>query len=110
MNSKELRETPVETVDAALLAIEALALACMGVHPSTGAIVESLLYDTAVKYLTCQYLIRRLNGLKMLHDLLKRAQRDALNPSGFETIKSTFMDNVTYKVIMHYISRSFMSF
>lgn len=99
MNSKELRETPLETVDAALLAIEALALACMGVHPSTGRIVESLLYDTAVKYLTCQYLIRRLNGLKMLHDLLKRAQRGALNPTGFETIKSTFMDNVTYKVV-----------
>ena len=120
MSMKELRETPVETVEAALGAIECLSIAHSYVPPllssstttSAPLKIAELLYDTAVRYLDCPYLNRRLGGLKMLTDLFKRAQDTAANPSGvFVTRITTFggEEKVSYRVItllQHYTVRS----
>ena len=111
MSLKELRETPVETVEVALDAIERLSTALSYVPPllssstpsSTSSLdLAALLYDTAVRYLDCPYLNRRLGGLKMLTDLFKRAQSSAANPSGISVTRSTIFggeEKVSYRVL-----------
>ena len=106
---QELREIAVETFESALCGLEALAIACYSRVESSsssssssslsglptdvhidpgrrraGLLVESLWVDVSLRYLSCPYLNRRLGGLKMLSDMLKRAQATIDCPSGLQ--------------------------
>ena len=108
---QELREITVETFESALCGLEALAIACYTCTESpsssssssssssfgspiehlispgrrrAGVLVESLWVDVSLRYLSCPYLNRRLGGLKMLSDMLKRAQATIDYPTGLQ--------------------------
>ena len=115
MGLKDLRETQVEAVEAALSSLEGLAssmsspevmnLTHLGSSspPSVTYELEAikLYFDVAVRYLDCPYLNRRLAGLKMLIDLFKRAQASAAHPSGLNVVRTTFggQESVSYRVV-----------
>jgi ubiquitin C-terminal hydrolase len=110
MSMKEVRETPIEAVEAALTAMEGLSLAYSTLETATATSaptshhrceVAQLLYDIAVRYLDCPYLNRRLGGLKMLIDLFKRAQSSEDYPSGMNVVRTTFagVESVSYRVV-----------
>ena len=116
---QELREITVETFESALCGLEALAIACYTHAESTsssssvpsssssgspvehhitpgrrraGLLVESLWVDVSLRYLSCPYLNRRLGGLKMLSDMLKRAQATIDHPTGLQASVITRTD------------------
>lgn len=82
MNSTDLRNTSCEAVDYTLSLLELFILDSVGCSPQTGDLVESIRLNLAIRYFSSPYLNRRLGGLKMICDLLKRTTNAVQYPDG----------------------------
>ncbi|RYH32605.1 hypothetical protein EON65_00270 [archaeon] len=82
MGPVEIRQTPIEAIEVSLSHIESFSYDTHGKKPSVAEFIDSLRLRIGTTYLMSQFLNRRLGGLKLLVDLLKRAENAALYPSG----------------------------
>lgn len=88
MTLAHIRETSVEVMESVFNAIEHLAIVAFGRSEDTGKLIEPLKLDMCLRLIACPYLNRRLGGLKILTELLKRANNAVDCPTGWRIHKS----------------------
>lgn len=80
---QEVRETNTDAFERAIVALEDVAIAFYGIeNERTSKIMEVLLLRTIATYLSCPFLNRRLWGLRLLSDVVKRIENTRESPSG----------------------------
>lgn len=101
MAPTDIREIPVESQEPALIAIEQIALARFGRGKEAGRVFEPLIFQVALRNLTSPYLNRRLGGLKVLTELVRRAEVTMEHPSGLKITRnfSSGVETVNYRPI-----------
>lgn len=82
MGPVEIRQTAIEAIEVTLSHIEAFSFDTYGKKPSVADFIDGLRLRIGTMYLMSQFLNRRLGGLKLILDMLKRAENAAANPSG----------------------------
>jgi len=106
-----LRETPLEALETALVSLEQIAVSHFGRNAATGRMIEPTVLQISLQNLQSPYLNRRLGGLKLLTDLVKKAANAVEYPSGLKIVRSTTngMEHVSYRVmpvLYHYTMAS----
>lgn len=106
-----LRETPLEALETALVSLEQIAVSHFGRNAATGRMIEPTVLQISLQNLQSPYLNRRLGGLKILTDLVKKAANAVEYPSGLKIVRSTTngMEHVSYRVmpvLYHYTMAS----
>jgi hypothetical protein len=88
INAAEFRNITIEKIEGALLAVEGFSLFFYG-RNANAAEFEFLWLDIALFILDCPYLNKRLGGLKLVSDLIRRCVNALECPSGLRTTIST---------------------
>lgn len=106
-----LRETPLEALETALVSLEQIAVSHFGRNAATGRMIEPTVLQISLQNLQSPYLNRRLGGLKILTDLVKKAANAVEYPSGLKIVRSTTnsIEHVSYRVmpvLYHYTMAS----
>eukprot|EP01032_Pedospumella_encystans_P008041 gene8041-9580_t len=106
-----IRETPVESLESALNALEQIALAHYGYNAASGRLLDPLKLEVALQHLRCPFLNRRLGGLKILSELVRRGENSRDCPSGLKITRSMAnnVEEVSYRVmpvLFHFTLRS----
>jgi hypothetical protein len=81
MSQSELRTVSTDILDVALTAFDTMNFDFYGYNQLAGQQVEKFRLDLGLLYLNCPFLNRRLFGLKLINDLLKRAMNQKACPS-----------------------------
>lgn len=85
-----------------LLCISLICLACDVRTPSAGQLVEPVKLHTAIRHISSPFLNRRLGGLKILSDLVRRAVNATEFPTGWRitrTVESNGDVSASYSVV-----------
>jgi hypothetical protein len=96
MNTSYMRQSPVEMIESVLNAVELIAYTFHGRNEVAGRVTEELRLSVALQNLVCPYLNRRLGGLKILIDVIRRAESSVDYPSGLKTFQN-FTNGIQYK-------------
>lgn len=85
---QEIRETNTDAFDRAIIALEDVSISFNGIdNVRTSNLMEVLLLRSVSTYLSCPFLNRRLWGLRLLSDVVKRVENSRDAPSGIRTIR-----------------------
>lgn len=108
INLSELREIQLEVLEQALVALENICYTYIGRNYEAGQLIEPIYFELAMILVNSPFLNKRLGGLKVLSDLLRRAQNYIDAPNGLKITKSTHannVENISYKVmsILHFL-------
>ncbi len=85
MTHVNVRQTASEAVEIALSSLEELIHETYGRNPDATGVIEKLRLSIGIRYFSCPYLNRRLGGLKILSDLVRRASNAIIYPVGIST-------------------------
>eukprot|EP01038_Epipyxis_sp_PR26KG_P010058 gene10058-13518_t len=101
MTLSDVRETSTETMEYVLNALESIAIMHFGRNAATGEIIEPLRLEISLRTLSSPFLNRRLGGLKILTDLIRRAEAVEDVPTGLKVTKlsSNNVETVSYRVV-----------
>ena len=104
----ELRQIQLEVLEQALMSLENVSFGYLGRNCRAGQLIEPLYFELAMILVNSPYLNKRHGGLKVLSDLLRRAQNYKEAPNGIKitkSINSNNIENISYKVvpILHYL-------
>ncbi|KAJ1416221.1 hypothetical protein B484DRAFT_422241, partial [Ochromonadaceae sp. CCMP2298] len=87
-----IRETPLEALEPVLTALELISISLYGRTRQAGA-TEPLKLHLALESLQCPFLNRRLGGLKMLADMVRRGENASECPGGLRVTRTTNNSN-----------------
>jgi ubiquitin C-terminal hydrolase len=93
----ELRQLPIELLESSLTSIELFCNTYIGKSEEIkyiGIQAEILCLEMSLKLLSCPYLNKRLGGLKLLSDLIKKVNNFSEYPLGFVKTVSFNSDNI----------------
>ena len=88
MNFADIRQMTNDVLNSIFDSLEVLAYSHYGYNKDAGIILENLKLNVALRDLRCPYLNRRLGGMKLLADILKRAECSRQCPTGLEIIRT----------------------
>eukprot|EP01041_Mallomonas_annulata_P001788 gene1788-3471_t len=102
LNQQDLRELPLPVLKNALLAIERFAESTWGRGSPAAGEVEHIYLNIANQCISCPYLNKRLGGLDILLDLIRRTQMAKLFPTGIRrerNVMSGSVENISYYIV-----------
>jgi hypothetical protein len=102
INMTELRQIQLDALEQALSSLENVCASYYGRNSQCGQLVEPLYYDVAMILANSPYLNKRHGGLKILSDLLRRAQNYIETPNGLKITKSynsNSIETISYKAV-----------
>ena len=103
MTPNDIRHTSMEVIENTLAALENFAYLYFGRNEIGGEYIEGTRLTLAIQLMSSQVLSKRLGGLKMLNELIRRASSSKLYPSGINRMELPSVDaNNPDNVIIKY--------
>lgn len=84
MSLVEIRSIPVEMIESVLKSVEIISFRLFGILKADNNLFEKVWLDISIRSILCPFLNRRLGGLRLLTELIRRGINTVSYPSGIK--------------------------